>query len=199
MDSYSYLLRGHVFANAQTGNIVMMGINIAEGKFFNALSYFLPITVFAIGVMVSDLIRVKCSRWLHWRQISMLIQSLLLLFVAFVPFEYNFIANSIISFVCAVQAESFRKIRGNSIATTMCTGNLRSASQHLCAYFVGNGESSIRDSLLYFLIIGFFILGAIIQRFVGMHIGKESILVCAVLHFIVFMAMFIDLEKGADS
>ncbi len=26
LDSYSYLMRGHVFANAQTGNIVLFGV-----------------------------------------------------------------------------------------------------------------------------------------------------------------------------
>ena len=31
-DAYSYLCRGGVFANAQTGNIVLLGVNIANGK-----------------------------------------------------------------------------------------------------------------------------------------------------------------------
>ena len=26
LDAYSYLMRGHVFANAQTGNIVLFGV-----------------------------------------------------------------------------------------------------------------------------------------------------------------------------
>ena len=30
MDAYSYLCRGQVFANAQTGNMLLMGINLAE-------------------------------------------------------------------------------------------------------------------------------------------------------------------------
>ena len=32
MDAYSYLVRGGVFANAETGNIVLMGINLAQGN-----------------------------------------------------------------------------------------------------------------------------------------------------------------------
>ena len=31
-DAYTYLCRGKVFANAQTGNIVLFGANIAEGN-----------------------------------------------------------------------------------------------------------------------------------------------------------------------
>lgn len=195
MDSYSYLLRGHVFANAQTGNIVMFSINIAEGNFITALGYFLPIVVFAIGVMMSDIIRIKCKKILHWRQFSVLIQSIMLFFVAFIPAEFNLLANSIISLVCAIQAESFRKIKGNKIATTMCTGNLRSAAQYMCSYFVGNGKENFYDSILYLSIISFFIAGAMIQRFIGEYLGFYSILVCSVVHMLVFVSMFIDLEK----
>ena len=31
-DAYSYNCRGKVFANAQTGNIVLLGQNLAEGN-----------------------------------------------------------------------------------------------------------------------------------------------------------------------
>ena len=30
LDAYTYLLRGGVFANAQTGNIVLLGLNLAQ-------------------------------------------------------------------------------------------------------------------------------------------------------------------------
>ena len=31
MDCYSYLVRDHVFANAQTGNMLLFGVNLASG------------------------------------------------------------------------------------------------------------------------------------------------------------------------
>ena len=33
MDAYSYLYRGEVFANAQTGNMLLFGVNAAGGDF----------------------------------------------------------------------------------------------------------------------------------------------------------------------
>lgn len=30
LDAYSYLMRGHVFANAQTGNIVLFGVYLEK-------------------------------------------------------------------------------------------------------------------------------------------------------------------------
>ena len=36
LGAYSYLARGHVFANAQTGNIVLFGVRAAAGNWTSA-------------------------------------------------------------------------------------------------------------------------------------------------------------------
>ena len=46
-DAYTYMGRGKVFANAQTGNIVLMATNFCEGDFAKALRYLLPLLAFA--------------------------------------------------------------------------------------------------------------------------------------------------------
>ena len=33
MDAYSYIERGKVFANAQTGNMLLFGVNLSEGNY----------------------------------------------------------------------------------------------------------------------------------------------------------------------
>lgn len=45
-DAYSYNVRDHVFANAQTGNIVLLGQNLASGNLMHALRYLLPLAAF---------------------------------------------------------------------------------------------------------------------------------------------------------
>ena len=42
MDAYTYVFRGGVFANAQTGNLILLGINLFDGSFHNA-----PVLAFA--------------------------------------------------------------------------------------------------------------------------------------------------------
>lgn len=49
-DAYSYNCRGKVFANAQTGNIVLLGQNLATGNWQSAVRYLLPILAFIGGV-----------------------------------------------------------------------------------------------------------------------------------------------------
>lgn len=69
----------------------------------------------------------------HWRQIIIAIEIIALVAVAFIPIgSGNFAANIIVSFICAMQMEAFRKVQGITYVSTMCTGNLRSATA--CIY-----------------------------------------------------------------
>ena len=52
LDTYTYLSRGGVFANAQTGNIVLLGLSLAQGNYEMLLHYLIPILAFAAGAMM---------------------------------------------------------------------------------------------------------------------------------------------------
>lgn len=97
MDTYSYLVRDHVFANAQTGNIILLGINLSEKNFSQAINYLFPVLAFILGVVFADLIKFKIGEKniVNWRQISLLIEALVLFFVAFIPTSLNLLANSL--------------------------------------------------------------------------------------------------------
>lgn len=58
-DAYTYFTRDGVFANAQTGNVVLMSTNFMTGKWEEGLKYLFPILAFALGVLVADLIQKK--------------------------------------------------------------------------------------------------------------------------------------------
>ena len=126
-DVYTYLYRGKVFANAQTGNIVLMAVKLFAGEWGEALRYLMPLCAFALGIFVAEFIRLKLKRmqWLHWRQLVVLFEILMLFVVGFLPQDLNLLANSLVSFSCAMQVQSFRKVNGYAFASTMCIGNLR--------------------------------------------------------------------------
>ena len=129
-DAYTYNTRGSVFANAQTGNVVLMSQNLMMGNWKNGMLYLLPLTAFAAGIFIAEQIenRYKNSRALHWRQIILLIEIVMLGAVGFMPQELNMIANMMVSFSCAMQVQTFRKVHGYGYASTMCIGNLRSGT-----------------------------------------------------------------------
>ena len=88
-DAYSYNVRDHVFANAQTGNIVLLGQNLASGNLMHALRYLLPLAAFFLGVYLTEWIKhfYKTSVKIHWRQIVLIIEILILGITGFLPNE----------------------------------------------------------------------------------------------------------------
>lgn len=188
MDAYSYICRDGVFANAQTGNIILFGINVSEGNLDIALRYLFPIVAFISGIILTNAIKFKFKKnFIHWKQIAILIEALTLGVVAFMPQNLNLFANSITSFACAIQVESFRTIRGNGVATTMCIGNLRSATENLCNYINTKDVSKIKNGLIYYSIILFFVFGAISGKyFIGIF-NEFAILICSLIHIFIFI------------
>ena len=110
MDAYSYMERGEVFANAQTGNMLLFGVHLSEGDFQNTMKYLFPVLAFALGIALAEVVRAKAGNLLHWRQISVLAEALILIAVSFFPTALNLPANALTSFACGIQVESFRKI-----------------------------------------------------------------------------------------
>ena len=118
LDAYTYLVRGGVFANAQTGNIVLLGVRLMEGDWAGAGHYLVPILAFAAGVLTAELVHARCGRWerLHWRQLTVAAEMILLVAVALLPGWADSGANVLVSYVCAVQVQSFRKVAGSAFA-----------------------------------------------------------------------------------
>ncbi|MCC0631809.1 MULTISPECIES: YoaK family protein [unclassified Clostridioides] len=199
LDIYTYVVRGKVFANAQTGNIVLLGLNIAEGNIKKSFYYLIPILAFMLGVFIAEKIRkyFKKNSKIHWRQVIVIIEMITILVVSFVPRgQFNMFVNIAISFISSMQVESFRKVNGNSFATTMCTGNLRSATETLFHYIQTKNIFMIKKSLQYYSIIIFFIFGAILGTFFTRIFVEKSILICFFILAVVFGIMFINKDDS---
>ena len=183
-DAYTYLFRGKVFANAQTGNIVLLSAHIMDGQWGMVLHYFIPLCAFAFGVLVAERMRerFRTMQRLHWRQLVVLGEMLLLLIVGFLPESCNLLANAIVSFSCAMQVQAFRKVNGYAFASTMCIGNLRSGMDALVAFGHSHDKNALWKSLQYFAIIFIFALGAGIgTQCVGIFGERTIWLSCALL------------------
>ena len=181
LDAYTYLLRGHVFANAQTGNIVLLGLSAAQGEFLKASYYLLPILAFLCGVLLTEWIRSRFQNCqaIHWRQLVVAVEMVLLVIVAFLPLgSWDSAANIMISLLCAMQVEGFRKILGNAAATTMCTGNLRSAAERFYLFWTTGDPSRRTESLHYCGIILSFIGGAALGTFCCRLFAGQAVLIC---------------------
>lgn len=194
LDAHTYLIRGGVFANAQTGNLVLLALNASQCNWGGVLHYLTPVGAFALGIIVSELVRDRFRNHpaIHWRQVVVAAEFLLLLLAAFLPCgEYDSLVNVAVSFVCAMQVETFRKIRGNALATTMCTGNLRSGTELLYHGIRDQDRICLKRAFQYYGIILCFILGAAIGVWSTHVWGESALLLCCGLLAGVFAAMFL--------
>lgn len=109
MDAYSYLARGHVFANAQTGNIVLFAVYSSEGDWQAATRTIPPIVAYAAGIAVANLLRTTPRR--HTFQATLICQVLelfvLLTLWGFGGLVPNIWAVPMVSFCSALQNASF--------------------------------------------------------------------------------------------
>ena len=196
-DAYTYCCRDKVFANAQTGNIVLMSTHLFAGDWAGVFRYFVPLISFMAGIFVAECVhrRYKCMEKVHWRQLIILAEIVLLFFVGFLPQEVNTFANALVSFVCAMQVQTFRKVRGHAYASTMCIGNLRSGTAALSVYMREKKTDQLRRSLYYFGVILVFGIGAGIGGNLSANYGIHTIWVSCVFLGISFFLMGIEKLK----
>ena len=196
MDAYSYINRGKVFANAETGNIILMALKVCEGKFFEAVNYLIPIISFAVGVAICEIIKYRKERinMIHWRQILVLFEIFAFIVVGFLPQEMNRVANSIISMISGIQFATFPKIRGTAMATTMCTGNLKTGTQNMYRGIKTGDRSAIEKGLYYYVCILVFILGTMVGYFAVKLMAEKAIFLAALAMINIFIIMFKEFE-----
>ena len=194
LDAYTYILRGGVFANAQTGNVVLLAINIAKGAFYQAGFHIIPILAFALGVYITEIIKTKFTKvaFIKWENFVILIEIVLLFTVGFIPKDVPpGIVNVTVSFICSIQVNSFRKITGLPYASTMCTGNIRNCFENLYKYTHQKNIQALLSCIKYIGIILLFILGAFIGALLSKNIGCHCIWFCDIILITVFLIFVI--------
>lgn len=199
-DAYTYMVRGGVFANGQTGNVVLFSANLFSGNFRAALHYLFPITAFIAGVFVAAAMQYHFTKAkiFHWRQWVLAMEFAVMLGVGFIPVGEtgNMAANILVSFSCAMQVEAFRRVCGVNYASTMCIGNLRSGVEALSLYMEGRSKSELKKAFYYFVVILVFILGAGAGAALSKGLGVHSIWCCCLLLLTCFIMLQLDRKKG---
>lgn len=190
-DAYTYNVRKEVFSNAQTGNIVLMSQHIMMGELMKGLSYLFPVVAFALGVLVAERIghRYKGAKRIHWRQIIVAIEIVILFAVGFIPERYDMLATMLVSFSCSMQVQAFRKVNGYGYASTMCIGNLRSGTESLSIYLREKQHGALKKAAHYYGIIFIFAIGAGVGGICSLHIGIRAIWISSILLAIVCAMM----------
>ena len=196
LDAYTFVGRGGVFCNAQTGNIVLLGVYLSAGRWQSALKHVPPVIAFIVGVFLAETIKRNNSpiHYLGWKRIILIFETIILFIIGFIPSSApDVIVTATVSLVASIQVSSFRKLVDSQFNTTMSTGNLRSASQALYLAITQKDTDAAIRSIRYFIIIFSFFSGALTGGIITSLFGIRAIWSTIVL--LIFAVVFMDIKE----
>jgi uncharacterized membrane protein YoaK (UPF0700 family) len=195
MDGYTYYVRGGVFANVQTGNVILFAIDISERKLAAAMAHVWPILAFMVGIGVAAYIKSgRVERIVpHPLRWAMAVQVIVLGVIGFIPVT---VAHSYvtvpIAFLAAVQMGLFRNIRDLAYLPVATTGNLMRFMESGYDGLVERSAASRRACGIYGTVILAFAGGALIGAFASRAWGAHAIWLAAGILAVTLVLFIVD-------
>jgi uncharacterized membrane protein YoaK (UPF0700 family) len=184
MDACVWLAHGHVFANAQTGNIVLMAVEAAAGAWMKALRHVPSLIAFCVGVLSSRVTGSRLKRRLRdSRSPRLLFECLALVALAFTTRRLSdAVVTGGVAFLAGFQISSYSQLRGWSFNTGMTTGNLWHALRAAveASEDAAAGDAALKAGVPGLLVLSFG-LGALAGGYATLHVGDHALLVTACL------------------
>jgi uncharacterized membrane protein YoaK (UPF0700 family) len=179
LDGFTYVGHGHVFANAMTGNVVLLGISCVSGSWRTALHLLPAIVAFVVGVSVSQAMQLHSKR----RDVSapypavLVLEIGVLLVLSLLPSATpDILFTTSIAFAASVQVQTFREVDGHSYNSTFTTGNLRTLSEAAFAWFFeGHGPAAGRVVRDFSAVCAAFLLGATAGGYFAQVFGNRAL------------------------
>ena len=176
--AFTYSIRGGVFCNAQTGNFVLLAMALGNGQWLHALYFFIPITAYCVGTMLSEVLPgyVKKSRLIRWDTLLVVIEIAVVIFLGFLPESAPVqITQILINFICSMQYNTFRQAEGIPMATTFCTNQLRQVGIGFAKAVRKGDREGLRRALFFLGMLGCFFLGGAASAFAGTLLSAKAI------------------------
>jgi uncharacterized membrane protein YoaK (UPF0700 family) len=180
MDAWVYMDHGHVFANAQTGNVVLFGIHVAAGDFTAAARHVPSIMAFILGLVSSRLTAAWLKKaGLNSRNVRLTVECVLLVALALIASRLpNGAVTACVGFIAAVQITSLSHIGDVTFNTGMTTGNLLGAFSAASAvlYDPASKKDRTRAIALGSICLAF-AAGAVLGGFFTLHFGDQTLFI----------------------
>ncbi len=182
LDAWVFLSHGHVFANAQSGNVVLIGIKVAAGDWTGAGRHLPSLGAYLAGLFGSRLLASQLkSRGVNSRSVRLAMECALLIGLAGVADRWpDSVVTASVGFLAALQITSLSHLGPWSFNTGMTTGNLRSAAVALVATLDGDERQWPHAFLMVALCLAF-ALGAVLGGWLAPRMGGAALLVAALL------------------
>lgn len=202
MGAFTYILKGGVFCNAQTSNILLFGMSLGTRQWKHAAYLLLPISAYFLGAILSEIlpVYVRKKELLRWDTLLVGIEIAVLLVLGFLPESVpEQVFQVSINFICSMQYNTFRQAQGIPMATTFCTNHLRQTGIHVAKWIRKRDISYLKRSQRHLEMLISFVIGGAIGAILCNLVGGRAIWGAAALLSLAFFDLLrADLvsEKG---
>lgn len=190
--AYTFLLRGGVFCNAQTANVVVFALSLGTGDFSKAAYMLLPISAYFLGAFVSELLgkSVKKLHFLRWDTILIGLEIIVVVALGFLPESApDQICQVALNFICSMQFNTFRQVRGVSAATTFVTNHIRETGYFLARYVRHHEKQYLSRAFLHGRLLLFFAAGGLVSAMACNWFSYKSIWGSAAVLAVIFAGL----------
>jgi uncharacterized membrane protein YoaK (UPF0700 family) len=203
LDAFTYVGHGHVFANTMTGNVALLGVNLATGQWAQAVKHIPPLLAFVCAIVVVHLLSLRrmarCTRYLP---IGCLVTETLFLAVVasglFALPELWLISG--VSFVATLQTLSFTHLENLTYTSVMTTGNLRRAVKRLLdGLSAWRDPLAMRDSKLLGMVSACFFIGALGGAYLTHNMHDQALWGAVLLLLAALIRIIHLLRRGAPA
>ncbi|MGD1069987.1 MAG: YoaK family protein [Bryobacteraceae bacterium] len=179
LDGFTWVGHGHVFANAMTGNVVLLGIYCFSGSWRTGLSHLPAILAFVAGVSAAQAMQLRSKRrgvGAPYHAVLALEIGVLLILSLLPAATPDILFTAIIAFAASVQVQTFREVNGQSYNSTFTTGNLRTLSEAAFAWFFeGRSPANARIAKDFAIICTAFLVGAAAGGYATQTFGNRAL------------------------
>jgi uncharacterized membrane protein YoaK (UPF0700 family) len=163
LDAYTFVGYNGVFANSQTANIVLLGVDAQAGHWQQALLHVPPIVAFILGVALAQMLAQPAVRRIVRRPTRwvLIAEIVVLAAVAAVPGSVpSRIVPGAIAFAAAAQVTTFRSLDGVGYSSTLTTANLRALTVNVFEWRTSHDPSAGHRAALLASVVAAFGVGA---------------------------------------
>lgn len=166
MGAYTFNLRGGVFCNAQTANVVLMAIAFGSGAWGQGCYYLIPITAYLAGAFLSEILPSPVRRFgfLRWDTYLVAFEFLALFSIGFIPLGWpHQLVQVLVNFIASMQYNTFRQAEGIPMATTFCTNQLRQVGVGFAKTLRKHDREGLSRALFFLGMLGCFFAGGVLS------------------------------------
>ena len=175
--AYTYSVRGGIFCNAQTANVVLFSMAIGTGDWNRALYLILPISSYFLGTIVSEIFeKVKIFHHLRWDTVLVGIEIIIVIILGALPESApDQICHVSLNFLCSMRFNTYRQNEGIPMSTVFVTNHIRQTGSCFVKSLRDKDPESTRKWKMHGIMIVLFLMGGIASSLLCTYLGLHTI------------------------